>query len=138
MNIILSPQLEEINNFYKKTNEDLKKSIAELLANFDNMGHADFLALQREKINSFKQIRRNYFNNFSSMIRSYDPHLANNFDQEINELDDIYTEVLDKPKEYIEFGDVTARIYANKSKIISLLFNVIRRKSWFINLFSYR
>ncbi|MDT0687665.1 hypothetical protein [Autumnicola psychrophila] len=126
LSIIIQPNLERIEKIYSSTEETLKKSINELRTS-SSLPHDQYLLLQRKKMNQFKNEKRSYFNNFSSLVRAYDPNLANRIDEIINELDDIYTQNLDEgiSDESKSFSVISSEIYRNQTTLYANLFEEI-------------
>ena len=132
LNIVLSPQLEDLNKFYDKVSDNLEKSIDSLVENQDK-GESETLMLinKRIEIAKFKKFRKDYFNNFSSSVRSFDGDLANKFDEVINEMDDIYSKVIENDiLEKNRMHNVTPLIFKNKSDAYRVLFSVIDQKTY--------
>lgn len=129
LNIIVQPNLHTVEKNYSQISEMLLEAIEDLRRKSEAISFKDYLILQRKKINEFRRIRKTYFNNFSSLVRSYDPKLANKVDKNVNKLDDIYTETLDKIKEEKELDtlEITAEIFKNQSDLYAILFSEIRR-----------
>tara|TARA_R110002051_G_scaffold69946_2_gene125796 strand:+ start:7191 stop:7766 length:576 start_codon:yes stop_codon:yes gene_type:complete len=132
LNIVLSPQLEQLNEFYDQVLNNLEESINRLVDN-QIEGASDTLMLinKRIEIAKFKKFRKDYFNNFSASIRSFDGDLANKFDEIINEVDDIYSRELEKNKLIKNrMHNVIPLIYKNKSEAYRVLFSVIDDKMY--------
>lgn len=131
LNIIVQPNLPRIEKIYSSVETTLKNSIEELRKS--ELSDSEYFLLQREKMNEFKNEKRDYFNNFSSLVRAYDSRLANRIDETINELDDIYTQNLDEElgSEGKNFVEISSEIYRNQTFLYAILFeeiNMIEKK----------
>jgi hypothetical protein len=132
LNIVLSPKLGQLDKFYDQVLTNLEESINGLVDSQDE-GVSDILMLidKRIEIAKFKKFRKNYFNNFSASIRSFDGFLANKFDEIINEIDDIYSRELERNiLEKNRMHNFIPLIYNNKSEAYRVLFSVIDSKTY--------
>lgn len=120
LSVIVLPQIEEINYFYKKLIDDIFDDILELqpVANVDMAMLSEKQAVRKEQINAF-------FDHLQSLIHSFDLPLSRKIAIEVEKLEDEVTIILSDYFFNISSpsnDEVRRRLLLNKKDVITLLY----------------
>lgn len=120
LSVIVIPQIEGINMFYRKLIEDVLADISVLRSSNseDVVLLSEKQAIRKEQINAF-------FDHLQSLIRSFDIPLSRRIASEIEKLEDEVTIVLADSFSVRLFtkNEIRRRLLLNKKDIISILYN---------------
>lgn len=121
LSVIVLPQIDGINSFYKELIDDIFNDASELklVANVDFTLLSEKQAVRKEQINAF-------FDHLQSLIRSYDFSLARKIANEVENLEDEVTLILSDYFFSINFdsnNEIRRRLLLNKKDIITLLYS---------------
>ena len=122
LTIILQQNIEGINNYYKEAADGLASEIKRIRDHHVNEG------LEKAKsIRKLQVLKNEFFNNFVTLLQSYDKNIAQKVDDILNEVLDLYSTAIDNYNG-IGIDDCVRQIYSNKTKLISALYNGISVK----------
>lgn len=119
LNVIVLPQLQQINEFYLKIIKNLqadKESISEHKSDAHDQ-YVLFLASLKEQR---KEEVNNFFDHIIVLVKSYDLELGKSLFNKVMELEDIYVTIIDEYSNET-FTNERIRILDNKQQFISLL-----------------
>ena len=125
LKIIVEPNLDDIKEFYIKADNDLRIACKDLQNRESSLNDMEYAIQVRTYHNTFKTDRRKFFNNFVSMIGSFDKKMALKVDGIINELDDFYGTALDYANSDVNTEGMIADIFKNKADLYQTLFKRI-------------
>lgn len=128
LTIIVQPNLEDIDKFYAEVINNMKISIITLKENI-MIRHYDYIELESNEIVKFTEIRREFINNFVSLVKGHSTSLSQNLNQIINNLNDLYSVTLDviDHNPLIDSKDIENNILENKSLFIEELFKSLKK-----------
>ena len=115
------PQLQEINKFYQETDIELKAACAILVS--ATIINNDYHVKKRLFCQEFKSRRKLFFNNFVSVVSSFDIDMALEIENLINELDDSYVEAIDCAHTQAILDKSIMEIYINRASVYRALFS---------------
>lgn len=120
LTVIVQPNLNDINKFYEETSQGLKNEIKRL-----KRDDCENINLEKAKsIRKLQKIKTNFFNNFVTVVQSYNSSLANEVDRVLNELQDKNAIWIDHYSD--NNSDSCERIiYDNKAELIGILYQGI-------------
>lgn len=121
LSVIVLPQIEGVNIFYKELIDDVFEDILELqsVPNDDIVLLSEKQAVRKEQINSF-------FDHLQSLIRSFDSSLSRKITSEVENLEDEVTIILSDYFFNISSdsnNEIRRRLLLNKKDIIALLYS---------------
>lgn len=123
LSIIVQPNLENINSFYRTIEDKLASNVRTLKATTNPN------SIIKKKIASNRDIqneKKNFFNNFVTIVQAYDNNLANQIDEYLNNLDDYCTEVIDSFST-CQIENSKRRVHEFKAELTALLYNGISK-----------
>lgn len=129
MTVIVQPNLNNINNFYENTVLKLN----EHLCSIRRSHNTSTITVKKAKANrSIKNIKNDFFDDFVTIIQSYDKELATNTEKLLNNLQDLCSESIDNYST-IEDRFIRKKIFENRASLISLLYEGInkKKKKWY-------
>lgn len=122
LSIILQPNMEELDKFYKEEAEELERQINRL------KGHHSRETIEKAKsIKVLRNRKNDFFNHFILMIQGYDVNIAQKAEDILNELTDLYSESIDHYAS-VDIPDKKRQVYENKAKLINALFKGISQE----------
>ncbi|WP_289089560.1 hypothetical protein [uncultured Bacteroides sp.] len=131
MSVIIQPNLDNIDKFYNQVFQRISRSISNLQRGTDGR----FIPRQKARANrALRDLRNNFFDDFVTIVQSYDKSLATNINITINDLQDLCSEQIDN---YLnaDMYSLKKRIYENRAALISLLYEGIKGKDkWYIRI----
>lgn len=120
LNVIVLPQLNPINDFYKELIRMVIADKGMLNEKRAECSEIDFMVeLAAVKRNKKAKINA-FYDHFVSLIKSYNVEMARNVSDEIMELEDVVTALLDDTT-HLNEEKVRREILQNKQRIIGLL-----------------
>lgn len=122
LNIIVQPNLHDIDAFYVKTDNQLREACKDLQDRDSTLQDEDYLVEARKYCNKFKKDRREFFNNFVSMIGAFDKDMALQVDEIINKLDDCYASAIDFANADVDNDGMIDDVFRNKAELYQTLF----------------
>lgn len=120
LNVIVLPQLNPINDFYKELITIIIADKSLLNEKRDECDETDFMVELAAVKQSRKTKINDFYDHFVSLIKSYNTEMARNVSAEIMELEDIVTALLDDSNSLNE-EKIRRDILQNKQRIIGLL-----------------
>lgn len=132
MSVIIQPNLKNIDHFYNKMQQRINSNIDRL----KGMTDGRFISRQKAKANrALRDLRNDFFDDFITIVQSYDKSLATEINKTINDLQDFCSLQIDK-YENADMYRVNKGIYENRAALISLLYEGIKGKEkWYFRLF---
>lgn len=132
--IIVQPNLNGINEFYNNISDRLINELDNLRA----ITRPGRIAAQKATTNRvLKKIKSDFFDNFVTIVQSYESELATQIEEVLNDLQDLCSESIDS-YENVEYNLVRKKIFENKATLISILFNGIKGKEkWYKSFFKW-
>lgn len=121
LTIIVQPQLDDINSFYQQTFEQLDGACENLKC--ATVINIDYHIKKRVYCEEFKDRRRLFFNNFVSIVGSFDSKMAFEIERLINQLDDCYVRAIDFPNTKEIVDSTKHKIYENRANVYKTLFS---------------
>ena len=125
LDVIVKPHLDEIKIFYTETDKELREACRDLQAKSETLEELQYKILARKYCDSFKERRKNFFNNFVSMIGSFDKNMASKVETIINKLDDDFVTAIDFTNEDADPDGLMSEIFKNKANLYQTLFKNI-------------
>lgn len=126
LNVIVQPNVKEINDFYENLVIDFKKNKEELTIASNELSHKDYLNLVTSKQREFKIKKRLLEFKVINLVRSSSNSIATNLTGIINELDDfISKKLIDTKINDIEIEKIEKTINQNKVDFMVFLFKYI-------------
>jgi len=122
LNIIVQPNLDDIDSFYVKTDKKLRRACKDLQERNSYLQDEDYIVEARKYCNKFKKDRRRFFNNFVSMIGSFDKEMALQVDEIINKLDDCFVSAIDYANADVDNDGMIDEVFRNKAELYQTLF----------------
>jgi len=121
LKVIVEPHLDLINEFYKTTDRELKNACEDLKSQ-ESLNDLDYIVLKRSYCDTFKDRRKEFFNNFVSMVSAFDKGISTKVDTIINRLDDNYVTAIDFVNEDADSEGLLKEILNNKAALYQTLF----------------
>lgn len=122
MSVIIQPNLNNIDSFYIKIQQRINNNINMLKGITDGR----FIPRQKAKANrALRNLRNDFFDDFVTIVQSYDTTLATKINKTINDLQDLCSKEIDN---YIDANipQIKKKIYENRASLISLLYKGIK------------
>lgn len=132
LTIILQPQMEELDKFYKDEAKLLETQISRLKGN-----HGKETIEKAKSIKKLRDLKNDFFNHFILMVQGYDVNIAQEAENILNELTDLNTESIDH-YDSVDIVDKKRLVFENKAKLINSLYKGISKTSastWWGRLF---
>lgn len=135
MTIIVQPNLNGINEFYNNISDRLINE----LNNLKTIRSPESIATQKAATNRvLKKIKSDFFDNFVTIVQSYESELATQIEGVLNDLQDLCSESIDN-YENVEYHLTRKRIFENRAILISILYNGIKEKEkWYKRIFKFK
>lgn len=120
LQVIVLPQLENINNFYINLLKSLDEDKMAIQKYGKEQCHQDYLNKMAEIQDSRKTEINNFFDHISALVKSYDKCLGGKVEEVVMELEDIYVRILEI---YGNEGEAKEReeVLGNKEKLVAIL-----------------
>ena len=119
LTIILQPNMEELDEFYKKEANQLEALINKLKARHGKE------TTEKAKANKIlREIKNDFFNHFILMVQGYDVNIAQEAENILNELTDFNSNCIDQYSK-INIVDSKRKVFENKAKLINALYKGI-------------
>lgn len=122
LTIILQQNIEGINKYYKNAADGLSSEIKRIREH-----HANETREKAKSIRKLQVLKNDFFNNFVTLLQSYDKTIAQDVDDILNEVLDLNSKAIDNFNG-IGIDDCVRQIYSNKTKLISTLYKGISMK----------
>lgn len=120
LNIIVMPQLPEINKFYNSFIEEINNSRIELDSENETLSKKDWTLKLAQKKNNTKAIINETLDHLVCLVRSYNTSLASKVSDEVMKLEDISTYILDD-YDTIDKNIIRKMILENKQNLLNIL-----------------
>lgn len=123
MSVIIQPNLASIDQFYNQVLQRISRNISEL----QRMTDRRLIPRQKAKANrALRDLRNDFFDDFVTIVQSYDKSLATEINVTINDLQDLCSQQIDN---YLnaDMHQIKRRIYENRASLISLLYKGINK-----------
>lgn len=123
MSVIIQPNLASIDQFYNQVLQRISRNISEL----QRMTDRRLMPRQKAKANrALRDLRNDFFDDFVTIVQSYDKSLATEINVTINDLQDLCSQQIDN---YLnaDMHQIKRRIYENRASLISLLYKGINK-----------
>lgn len=135
LTIIVQPNLNGINEFYNKISDKLINE----LDNLKTIRTPGRIAVQKAMTNRVvKKIKSDFFDNFVTIVQSYESELATQIEEVLNDLQDFCSESIDN-YENVEYHLTRKKIFENRAILISTLYNGIKGKEkWYKRIFKWK
>lgn len=135
MTIIVQPNLNGINEFYNNISDRLINELDKL----KTIRSPESIATQKAATNRvLKNIKSDFFDNFVTIVQSYESELATQIEGVLNDLQDLCSESIDN-YENVEYHLTRKRIFENRAILISILYNGIKEKEkWYKRIFKFK
>lgn len=122
MSVIIQPNLDSIDKFYNQVSQSLISNISVLQRTTDGR----FIPRQKARANrALRNLRNNFFDNFVTIVQSYDTTLATKINKTINDLQDLCSRQIDNYPN-ADNHQIKKGIYENRATLISLLYEGIK------------
>ena len=126
LNVIVQPNVKEINEFYENLIVDFKNNKEELTLASTKLSHKDYLNIVTAKQREFKLKKRLLEFKVINLVRSSSNSIATNLTGTINRLDDFMSEkLIDTKISDIEIEKIEKSINQNKVDFMTFLFKYI-------------
>lgn len=135
LTIIVQPNLNGINEFYNNISDRLINE----LDNLKTIRTPERIAAQKATTNRVvKKIKSDFFDNFVTIVQSYESELATQIEGVLNDLQDLCSESIDN-YENVEYHLTRKKIFENRAILISTLYNGIKEKEkWYKRIFKWK
>lgn len=135
LTIIVQPNLNGINEFYNNISDRLINE----LDNLKTIRTPGRIAAQKATTNRVvKKIKSDFFDNFVTIVQSYESELATQIEGVLNDLQDLCSESIDN-YENVEYHLTRKKIFENRAILISILYNGIKEKEkWYKRIFKWK
>lgn len=123
LTIILQPNMEELDKFYKDEAAQLETLINKL------RGRHGKDIIEKAKSNKIlRDLKNDFFNHFILMVQGYDANIAQTAEDILNELTDLNSDCIDHYKK-VSIADNKRKVFENKAKLINALYKGISMDS---------
>lgn len=131
MSVIIQPNLDNIDKFYNQVSQSISSNISVLKRATDGR----FIPRQKARANrALRNLRNDFFDDFVTIVQSYDKSLATSINITINDLQDLCSQQIDNYLNADTYS-LKKRIYENRAALISLLYEGIKGKDkWYIRI----
>ena len=123
LTIILQPNMDELDEFYKNEANQLETLINKLKAR-----HGKETTEKAKSIKSLRDLKNEFFNHFILMVQGYDVHIAQEAENVLNDLADLNSEWIDHYSK-VNIADSKRLVFENKAKLINALYKGISKDS---------
>lgn len=123
LTIILQPNMEELDNYYKNDAVQLETQIKRLRGR-----HGKDTTEKARSIKILRDLKNDFFNHFILMVQGYDVNIAQAAEDILNELTDLNSDWIDNYKR-VSITDSKRRVFENKAKLINALYTGISKDS---------
>lgn len=123
LTIILQPNMDELDEFYKNEANQLEKLINKLKSR-----HGKETTEKAKSIKSLRDLKNEFFNHFILMVQGYDVHIAQEAENVLNDLADLNSEWIDHYSR-VNIADSKRLVFENKAKLINVLYKGISKDS---------
>ncbi len=118
LTIIVQPNLQLINEYYNSIDSEL----VQLINKLKKTNRTSIDITKGKSMNIIKKIKYKHIFDFIILVQSHDNALAQNINDQIQEIEDYCIEQLDDFNNTNE-SDIKRKISENKSRVIALLYN---------------
>ena len=123
LSIILHPNMDELDKFYKEEANQLEAQINKLKGR-----HGKEITEKAKSIKLLRDLKNDFFNHFILMVQGYDVNIAQNAENILNELTDLNSECIDHYNR-VNIADSKRLVFENKAKLINALYKGISNDS---------
>ena len=123
LSIILQPNMDELDEFYKEEAQQLDTQINKLKGR-----HGKETTEKAKSIKLLRDLKNDFFNHFILMVQGYDVNIAQNAEDILNELTDLNTDCIDHFNK-VNIADSKRLVFENKAKLINALYKGISKDS---------
>lgn len=123
LSIILHPNMDELDKFYKEEANQLEAQINKLKGR-----HGKETTEKAKSIKLLRDLKNDFFNHFILMVQGYDVNIAQNAENILNELTDLNSECIDHYNR-VNIADSKRLVFENKAKLINALYKGISNDS---------
>ena len=123
LSIILHPNMDELDKFYKEEAKQLETQINKLKGR-----HGKEITEKAKSIKLLRDLKNDFFNHFILMVQGYDVNIAQNAENILNELTDLNSECIDHYNR-VNIADSKRLVFENKAKLINALYKGISNDS---------
>lgn len=123
LSIILHPNMDELDKFYKEEANQLEAQINKLKGR-----HGKEITEKAKSIKFLRDLKNDFFNHFILMVQGYDVNIAQNAENILNELTDLNSECIDHYNR-VNIADSKRLVFENKAKLINALYKGISNDS---------
>lgn len=121
LTIILQPNMEELDQFYKEEAKQLEALINKLKARHGKE------TTEKAKANKIlRELKNDFFNHFILMVQGYDVNIAQEAENILSELTDLNSNCIDQYNR-VNIVDGKRRVFENKAKLINALYKGISK-----------
>lgn len=122
LTIILQPNMEELDDFFKEEAEQLETQINKLRGR-----HGKETTEKAKSLKILRDLKNDFFNHFILMVQGYDVNIAQKAEDILNELADLNSECIDHYNK-VNIADNKRKVFENKAKLINVLYNGISKE----------
>jgi len=122
LSIILQQNVEGITKYYNDAADGLSSEIKRIREH-----HTNVIREKAKSIRKLRVLKNDFFNNFVTLLQSYDRTIAQDVDNILNEVLDLNSKAIDN-YDGIGIDECVRQIYDNKTKLISALYKGISMK----------
>lgn len=123
LTIILQPNMEELDEFYKEEAKQLETQIHKLKGR-----HGKETTEKAKSLKSLRDLKNEFFNHFILMVQGYNVQIAQDAENILNELADLNSECIDHFS-IVNIADSKRLVFENKAKLINTLYKGISKDS---------
>lgn len=121
LTIVLQPNMEELDEFYKAEAAQLETQIKRLRGR-----HGKETTEKAKSIKMLRDLKNDFFNHFILMVQGYDVNIAQEAEDILNELADLNSKSIDRYSK-ANLTDCKRRVFENKAKLINALYKGISK-----------
>lgn len=123
LTIILQPNMEELDDYYKQEAVQLENLINKLKAK-----HGKEINEKAKANKELRDLKNEFFNHFILMLQGYDVNIAQEAEDILNELTDLNSKCIDHYSK-VNISDKKRLIFENKAKLINALYKGISKEA---------
>ena len=123
MNVIIQPNLPEINGYY----EELMRLFMKHIGFLKNNQHENQTLAKAKAVKHLKSVSKGFIDYFVTILQSYDVSLADKVEGVLDDMQDKLSEWVDDYSG-IDIDDCKRVIYENKSELINALYGCITKE----------
>lgn len=121
LTIILQPNMEELDKFYKEEANQLEALINKLKSRHGKE------TTEKAKANKIlRELKNDFFNHFILMVQGYDVNIAQEAENILSELTDLNSNCIDHYSR-VNIVDSKRKVFENKAKLINALYKGISK-----------